>query len=98
MKDWTLKDLEEQYDLDFEKIVDLIKKNNAKRILLQFPDGLKQYAKSIVNYLEDKTKKSFLIYFGTCFGACDTPIGLENMKIDLIIQIGHNSLMPNYLK
>ncbi len=97
MKEWTLKDLEEEYNLDFEKIINLIKKENAKRVLLQFPDGLKQYAKSIVDYLEEKTNSEFLIYFGSCFGACDTPQGIEKMNIDLMIQIGHNSLMPTYL-
>lgn len=98
MKEWAIEDLKEEYNLDLEKIIDLIKKENAKRVLLQFPDGLKQYAKSIVDYLEEKVNAAFLIYFGSCFGACDTPLGLEDMNIDLIIQIGHNSLMPTYLK
>jgi 2-(3-amino-3-carboxypropyl)histidine synthase len=98
MKEWTIEDLSREYNLDFEKIINLIKKENAKRVLLQFPDGLKQYAKAVVNYLEEKTSAEFFIYLGTCFGACDTPLGLESMKIDLMIQIGHNSLMPTYLR
>jgi len=66
--------------------------------LLQFPDGLKPYATAVVDYLEEKTSAEFLIWFGSCFGACDTPIGLENIKpkIDLIIQFGHSSLQPTY--
>jgi 2-(3-amino-3-carboxypropyl)histidine synthase len=97
MKEWTLKDLEEYYKLDLEKAVNLIKEKNAKLVLIQFPDGLKQYATSVVDYLEEKTEAEFLIYLGSCFGACDTPVGLENLNIDLMIQFGHNDLMPSYL-
>jgi 2-(3-amino-3-carboxypropyl)histidine synthase len=96
MKEWTIEDLKEEYNLDFDKIINLIGNNKAKRVLLQFPDGLKQYAKAVVDYLEERTSAEFFIYLGPCFGACDTPLGMEN-KVDLIFQIGHNSLMPNYL-
>ena len=67
-------------------------------MLLQFPDGLKPYATAIVDALKQKTKAEFLIWLGSCFGACDTPVGLEKIKpkIDLIIQFGHNELMPRY--
>lgn len=94
----TLKDLEEKYDLELDRVVKEIKDSKAKIVLLQFPDGLKQYATAVVDYLEEKTKAEFVIYMDTCFGACDTPIGLENFKpkIDLMIQFGHNELMPSY--
>jgi len=51
-----------------------------------------------VDYLEEETNSEFLIWFETCFGACDTPIlgkEIEN-KIDLIIQFGHNEILPSY--
>jgi len=98
MKEYILKDLEEYYKLDFEKAIESIKKEKAKLVLLQFPDGLKQYATSIVDYLEEKTNANFLIYFGSCFGACDIPLGMGDLGIDLLIQFGHNALMPNYLQ
>lgn len=96
----SIEDLNEIYDLEFDKVLNEIKKSKAKIILLQFPDGLKPYATTIVDYLEEQTKNKieFLIWFGTCFGACDTPIELEKLKpkIDLIIQFGHNNMMPKY--
>ena len=98
MKKYTLEDLEENYHLDFEKAIELIESENAKLVLVQFPDGLKQYATAIVDYLEEKTGAEFLIYLGSCFGACDSPVGMGNLGIDLTIQFGHNSLMPNYLQ
>lgn len=94
----TISELNEKYDLKLEKVVFQIKKQKAKLVLLQFPDGLKPYATCVVDYLRKNTKADFLIWFGTCFGACDTPTGLEkiNPKIDLVVQFGHNAMMPSY--
>jgi len=96
---YSINEINKKYDLDLDKIISGIKKTKAKLVLLQFPDGLKIYATTIVDFLEEKTNAKFLIWFGTCFGACDNPTGLEQItpKIDLIIQFGHNELMPNYL-
>ena len=96
MKERTIEDLNREYDLDLENIVKIIRDSAAKMVLLQFPEGLKIYSTSIVDYLEEKTEAEFIIWLGNCFGACDTPVGVDD-KFDLMIQIGHNSLMPNYL-
>jgi 2-(3-amino-3-carboxypropyl)histidine synthase len=94
----SFKEIGEKYDLQIKKAISEIKKSKAKLVLLQFPDGLKLYAVSIVDYLREKTSSEFLIWFNSCYGACDFPIGIEKLKpkIDLIIQFGHNSLMPHY--
>jgi len=99
----TMEELCGKYDLELEKIISKIKKSKAKLVLLQFPDGLKPYATAVVDFLEKYTKDArrsveFLIWFGSCYGACDTPKGLENIKpkIDLVIQFGHSSLMPDF--
>ena len=76
MEKKTLAEIEEKYNLELDNVVDKIKKNKAKLVLLQFPDGLKPYATSVVDYLQENTKAEFLIWFGDCFGACDTPVGL----------------------
>jgi 2-(3-amino-3-carboxypropyl)histidine synthase len=97
---YSISDLNEKYDLQLEKVLQEIKKQKAKLVLLQFPDGLKPYATAVVDYLEEKTnnKIEFLIWMESCYGACDLPVGLENIKpkIDLTIQFGHNELMPKY--
>jgi 2-(3-amino-3-carboxypropyl)histidine synthase len=94
----TIEELRGKYDLELERTVIEIKKSKAKLVLLQFPDGLKPYATSVVDFLENKTDAEFLIWFGSCYGACDIPIGLERIKpkIDLVIQFGHNELQPSY--
>ena len=83
--------------MEFNKVIKSIKESKSKLVLLQFADGLKPYATLIVDYLEKKIKNvNFIIWLGSCFGACDFPVGIENLKIDLIIQFGHNALMPDY--
>ena len=89
----TIEELNEKYDLELDKIVAEIGKKKAKLVLLQFPDGLKPYATAVVDYLEEKTSAEFIIWLDTCYGACDTPV-LGNVKVDLIVQFGHNELQP----
>ncbi len=94
----TLKQLNEIYDLELDKVIETIKKDKPKLVLLQFPDGLKQSATAVVDYLESKTNAEFIIWLDTCYGACDTPVLNKELekKIDLIIQFGHSDLMPSY--
>ena len=90
----------EEYDLELEKVVSQVKASKAKVVLLQFPDGLKQRATQVIDFLRSKTgnRVEFLIWFGSCFGTCDTPVlGREIEKqIDLVVQFGHNEVMPEY--
>ena len=94
----TIQELNEKYDLELDKVINEIKKKKAKLVLLQFPDGLKPYATAVVDELEEKTSSEFVIWFDTCFGACDTPIGLENLNIDLVVQFGHSEIVPQFQK
>jgi 2-(3-amino-3-carboxypropyl)histidine synthase len=93
-----LNELNKKYNLELEKVISEIKKNKFKLVLLQFPDGLKPYATAVVDFLRKKTKTEFLIWIGSCYGACDTPTGIEKIKpkIDFVVQFGHNDLMPSY--
>ena len=77
-----------QYDLELERAADLIKKEKAKSVCIQLPDGLKPKAKEIVDFLESNTEAKVSIWAGSCFGACDTP---DVKGIDLLIQWGHSA-------
>ncbi|MFP4112015.1 MAG: diphthamide synthesis protein [Candidatus Woesearchaeota archaeon] len=81
------------YELELEKAVSLVKKNNAKTVVIQLPDGLKPLSQEIQDYLEQNTKADIMIWMGSCFGACDVPIELKHMNIDLLIQWGHSEYM-----
>lgn len=95
MQKKSISELEKEYDLELDKIVKTLKKERCKKVLLQFPDGLKPYSTTIAEEIEERIKKSgskveCIIWFGSCFGACDVPIHVENLGIDMIIQFGHS--------
>ncbi len=78
------------YDLELEKVVEKIKKEKAKLVCIQLPDGLKPEAKFIQNEIESKTNAKVIIWAGSCFGACDIPSEVEKLGVDLLIQFGHS--------
>ena len=80
------------YDLELEKVAEKIKKEKAKTVLIQLPDGLKPKAKEIREFLAKKFDKNIKLLFwaGSCFGACDIPTSAKNANVDLIIQFGHS--------
>ena len=86
-----------RYDLELDKAIEAIKKNSSKRVCIQLADGLKPQADEIVKAIKEKTDAEVVIWMGSCFGACDTPIGLEKIGVDLLIQFGHNPFIkPEY--
>ncbi len=86
----SISEISEVYDLELDKIMKTIKKQKSKKVLLQFPEGMKPYAQVINDYIEDKTKCQCFIWMGSCYGACDVPLETEKLGIDLIIQFGHS--------
>jgi 2-(3-amino-3-carboxypropyl)histidine synthase len=78
----------EQYDFEIEQVVKKIKLFRAKTVLLQFPDGLKPHATDIVEELQKRVKADFIVWAGTCYGACDIP----SAKADLLVQFGHTEM------
>jgi len=91
MQKKIISEIEQEYDLELGKIISNIKKQKARRVLLQFPDGLKPYSTTLVDELEKQLPNcEFLIWLGSCFGACDLPNIPAKLKIDLIVQFGHS--------
>jgi 2-(3-amino-3-carboxypropyl)histidine synthase len=80
------------YNLELDKIVSEIKSKNYKRVLVQLPDGLKPGADKVVEALE-KSGAEVFVWMGSCFGACDLPLGLDILKIDLTVGFGHNRFL-----
>ena len=78
------------YDSEMEKAVAKIKEVEAKTICIQLPDGLKPLAEEIQEKIKRETGCQVLIWLGSNFGACDIPLGLERMGVDLLISWGHN--------
>ena len=89
---WNTENLDDfQYDLELDRIISLIKKEKARLVCLQFPDGLKNIATKVADFVEKNTGAIVLIWMGSCFGACDTPnLDKVKPKVDLLIQFGHS--------
>jgi len=87
----SISEIQEEYDLELARIISTIKKEKAKKVLIQLPDGLKPYATTIVDELEKQLPQTnFFIWMGSCFGACDIP-NVKEKDFDLIIQFGHSA-------
>lgn len=90
IKNKTINEIEENYDLEIKRIAKTIKNEKAKRVLLQFPEGMKPYSQVICDEISAKTSSECFIWLDSCFGACDVPIEVEKLGVDLIVQFGHS--------
>lgn len=78
------------YDFEMKRILREIKKNKAKFIGLQFPEGLKAHAVYIAREIEEKTNAKTVIFIDSIYGACDTKKKEAKMLgLDLIFHFGH---------
>ncbi len=78
------------YKLELEKVIERVKETQAGTVCIQLPDGMKPRAKEIVDGIVKSTGARVLIWLGSNFGSCDVPLGLEKMKVDLLVSWGHN--------
>ena len=80
-----------EYDLELENVAARIKKEGAKTVCIQLPDGLKPLAGKIADALFEKTGAVIIIWAGSCYGACDQPLEVEKLGVDLLVQWGHSA-------
>ena len=52
---------------------------------------MKPEATKVVKELKEKTDSDILVWAGDCYGACDTPLGLKDIGVDMLIQFGHSA-------
>ena len=73
-----------------KKIYRICKENGYRKILIQFPDGLKYRFSEVIDYLEKNLDIEIYVWYGSNFGACDVPIWLSIYGFDAIFNIGHS--------
>mgnify|MGYP001772517074 CR=1 FL=1 len=88
------------YDFQTDRVIEEIKKRNAKRVLLQFPEGLKQFSLQVLNELRAKLPEvEFIISSEPTWGACDIAEDEASiLKADLIVHYGHTPYTWYYPK
>ena len=83
------------FDFEEERIKQEITKLNAKRVLLQLPEGLKPEAPRLVKIIE-KTGALPIVSADPCYGACDIATSeAESLNVDLIVHFGHAKMVKH---
>ncbi len=84
----------EQFDLDIERMIRIIKDRKCRKVGLQLPEGLKRKAPGIAGMIEEQTGADVVISGNPCFGACDIDTVLAG-SVDVLFHFGHAG-MGNY--
>lgn len=79
-----------QYDLELEAVEKKIKAENAKIVCIQLPEGIRPLARDIVLELEKRTGATVITWLGSCWGACDLPLEVNRLGVNLLVQWGHS--------
>jgi 2-(3-amino-3-carboxypropyl)histidine synthase len=83
------------FDFEEERIKREIVKLDAKRVLLQMPEGFKPVAPKIAEKIEKYGSIPF-ISADPCYGACDLAISeAKELGVDLIVHFGHAKMLKN---
>ncbi|MEM3225897.1 MAG: diphthamide biosynthesis enzyme Dph2 [Saccharolobus sp.] len=88
------------YNFEEDHVVEEIKKYNARKVLLQFPEGLKYFSIDIVNNLKERLPNvEFIISGEPSWGACDIAEDEASLiGADLIVHFGHTPYTWYYPK
>jgi len=78
------------YHLEETRLIDEVKTRSPRRVLLQFPEGLKPLAARLSKTLEDATGVEVFISGDACYGACDLALlQMRQLQADLLVHVGH---------
>ncbi|GAA5847779.1 hypothetical protein JCM3766R1_003199, partial [Sporobolomyces carnicolor] len=87
--------LPHNYNFELAKSIAQIKKNGAKRVALQMPEGLAMYGCAIVDIIERFTDAECVIMGDVTYGACCIDdYTARALGCDMMIHYGHSCLVP----
>lgn len=79
-----------EYDLELKRVVREILKNKAKRVALQFPEGLKDKATEVALDIEMRSKAKVIVIADPTYGACDLKEDMcAKLGVGLLVHFGH---------
>ena len=85
------------YDLELDRVIKKIKDMEAKRVLLQLPDGMRPFAVQMVNAINMGTDAKVFLSGDSCYGACDISIDqARSLAVDLIVHYGHTQYVGDF--
>tara|TARA_Y100000310_G_C20703043_1_gene831896 strand:- start:8569 stop:9555 length:987 start_codon:yes stop_codon:yes gene_type:complete len=78
------------YVFEEKKLVEGVKKNKSKRILLQMPEGLKKEGLRIASLIENEAGSEVILSGEPLWGACDVAVSeAKTLGCDMIVIYGH---------
>ncbi len=79
-----------EYDFEESRIIEEINKRNAKKVLLQLPEGLKKDAFRLVEIIKKNTDSDVVVSGSSCWGGCEIAADeAKKINADLLIHFGH---------
>lgn len=84
-------------EFDLKPAISAIKKSNAKKVAVQFPEGLKTAITRISREIEAKTDAKTIAFVEPCFGACDIlDEEAKRLGAELLIHLGHTIFVQKH--
>jgi 2-(3-amino-3-carboxypropyl)histidine synthase len=83
--------MKNRFDFQLENVAKEVMKRKAKKVLLQFAEGIKVDAADVVSELEQKTKNvEYLVSGDSAWGGCDLALhDFHEFHCDLLVHFGH---------
>lgn len=83
------------FELEEGRLEEEIKRREAKRVLLQLPDGLKPNGPRLAAAIE-RAGATAIISGDPCYGACDVAVTeAQELDVDLIVHYGHTMMLEH---
>ncbi|HKZ93333.1 MAG TPA: diphthamide biosynthesis enzyme Dph2 [Candidatus Bathyarchaeia archaeon] len=80
------------FDFEEARVKEEVRKHNAKRVLIQLPEGLKPQGPRLAEAVEE-TGAQVIVSADPCYGACDLALEeADDLNVDLVIHFGHSSM------
>ncbi|SEO86737.1 2-(3-amino-3-carboxypropyl)histidine synthase [Halogranum amylolyticum] len=82
-----------EWDYELERIVEEVEERDAKKVGLQFPEGLKRRGPAVADDLRELCDDdvTFLLSGQPCYGACDLDTYLMR-RTDVFVHFGHSPM------
>ncbi|MBI2508269.1 diphthamide biosynthesis enzyme Dph2 [Candidatus Woesearchaeota archaeon] len=79
-----------EYDFEESRVMTEIRGRNAKKVLIQLPEGMKKEAFGILDSIGRNCNAEIVISGSSCWGGCDLAVDqAKKINADLLIHFGH---------
>ena len=81
------------FNLEKDRVLEYIRKGRYRRVLIQFPEGLKPQGFELARELEKMSGIEIVLSADICYGACDLAVEAQRiLKADAIVHYGHSQM------